>query len=183
MWIIFGKKFVKLNLEDANRLFARLTCYDYKEKPFVVRDKNGCEYWYDKEQRTIIRKNTDGQIEPKGQGTFVFKLSVSKKTGNGNITLQIQPVYQKDYEIIPYVHDGRERYSFGAGETDANEIAINRFLDEYIYKPYYKRDNIIGVELNFNKEFYVPEKLEKVEMIIEEIENLNSKLRELENLL
>ena len=139
-------------------------------------------YWYDKEQRTIIRKNTDGQIEPKGQGTFVFKLSVSKKTGNGNITLQIQPVYQKDYEIIPYVHDGRERYSFGAGEPDANEIAINRFLDEYIYKPYYKRDNIIGVELNFNKEFYVPEKLEKVEMIIEEIENLNSKLRELENL-
>ena len=176
------RKFVKLNLEDANCLFARLTCYDYKEKLFVVKDKNDCEYWYDKEQRTIIRKNKDGQIEPKGQGMFVFKLSVSKKTGSGNITLQIQPVYQKDYEIIPYVHDGRERYSFGAGEPDANEIAINRFLDEYIYKPYYKRDNIIGVELNFNKEFYVPEKLEKVEMIIEEIENLNSKLRELENL-
>lgn len=174
------KKFVKLGLDDANKLFTRLVCYDYKEKPFVVIDRDGFQYWYNKELRTIIRKDKEGKEEAKGQGAFVFKMSVSKKTGNGNITLQIQPVYQKDYEIIPYVYDSRERFSYGVGEPDANEMAINRFLDEYIFKPYYKRENTLGVELNFNKEFYVAEKIDSLDTITSEIENLNRKLQELE---
>ena len=174
------KKFVKLGLDDAKKLFARLICYDYKENLFVVTARDGLQYWYDKDQRTIIMRDKEGKEEAKGQGTFVFKFSVSKKTGNGSITLQIQPVYQKDYEIIPYVYDSRERLSFGAGEPDANEMAINRFLDEYIFKPYYKRENTIGIELNFNKEFYVPKAIDSVEKLEREIEELNIELKRIE---
>jgi type I restriction enzyme M protein len=37
--------------------------------------------------------------------------------------------------------------------------------------------NVIGVELNFNKEFYVPEKLESVEDILKELENLDKGMK------
>jgi type I restriction enzyme M protein len=40
--------------------------------------------------------------------------------------------------------------------------------------------NVVGVELNFNKEFYVPEKIEKVEDVMAEIASLNEKLKGIE---
>ena len=42
-------------------------------------------------------------------------------------------------------------------------------MKKYVFKPYVLGNNTVGVEINFNKEFYVPEKLEKVEDILEEI--------------
>ena len=57
---------------------------------------------------------------------------------------------------------------------NANEI--NAFMDKYIYKPYTLGKNTVGVEINFNKEFYVPEKLESVEDILKEIEGLDKEL-------
>jgi len=48
------------------------------------------------------------------------------------------------------------------------------------FKPYVLGNNTIGVEINFNKEFYVPEKLEKVENILKEIEALDNEFKMIE---
>lgn len=53
-------------------------------------------------------------------------------------------------------------------------------MNKYVFKPYSLGKNIVGVEINFNKEFYVPEKLEKVEDILEEIEELNNDIKQID---
>ena len=47
-------------------------------------------------------------------------------------------------------------------------------MKKYVFKPYILGNNTVGVEINFNKEFYVPEKLEKVEDILGEIKVLDT---------
>lgn len=72
-----------------------------------------------------------------------------------------------DYEIIPFnpLH---------------NEADIDAFLARYITKPFKKMGNTIGVEINFNKEFYVPETVEPVETILAEIADIDRELANLE---
>ena len=53
-------------------------------------------------------------------------------------------------------------------------------MKKYVFKPYVLDKNVVGVELNFNKEFYVPEKIDKVEDVLEEIRALNKKLMGIE---
>ena len=74
-----------------------------------------------------------------------------------------------DYEIIPHHFDAA-----------ANAAEIDAFIRKYIFKPCEKLDNTVGVEVNFNKEFYVPEKLDSVEDILKEIRDLEAKLKEVE---
>ena len=50
---------------------------------------------------------------------------------------------QKDYEIIPFHKD-----------VAANQEAIAAFMARYISKPFQYLENVVGVELNFNKIFY-----------------------------
>ena len=49
-------------------------------------------------------------------------------------------------------------------------------MKKYVFKPYVLGKNVVGVELNFNKEFYVQEKIDKVEDVMEEIRSLNNEL-------
>ena len=67
----------------------------------------------------------------------------------------------KDTEIIPY-------------SARDNDKAIRQFLEEYVrpYHAYKITKTIIGVEINFNKEFYVPEEIGTVEEIVGEIMRL-----------
>ena len=53
-------------------------------------------------------------------------------------------------------------------------------MAKYISKPFSYLENVIGVELNFNKIFYKPEALRSVEDIIGEIEILDYELKALE---
>jgi type I restriction enzyme M protein len=85
------------------------------------------------------------------------------------ITVELVPDYQKDYEIIPFRRDAEE-----------NEDAIAAFMARYITKPFEYLENVVGVELNFNKVFYKPEKLRSVEEILGEIALLDAALRDLE---
>ena len=50
-------------------------------------------------------------------------------------------------------------------------------MAKYIYKPFEYGKNVVGVELNFNKEFYVPEQLDKAEDILAEIEDLDKQIK------
>jgi len=54
-------------------------------------------------------------------------------------------------------------------------------MAKYITRPFEYIDNVIGVELNFNKVFYLPEKLRTVTNIQVEIDNLENELANLEN--
>ena len=78
--------------------------------------------------------------------------------------------FQKDYEIIPYHRD-----------PDENQAAIDAFMAKYITKPFEYLENVVGVEINFNKVFYKPEQLRSVEEILEDISELDQQLKELED--
>jgi type I restriction enzyme M protein len=86
--------------------------------------------------------------------------------------VELTPDYQKDYEIIPFHRD-----------EVANREAIAAFMAKYITKPFEYLENVVGVEINFNKVFYKPEKLRSVEEILGEIVMLDEELKELEKLI
>jgi len=144
---------------------------DYKEQPLTVTTAQG-QYAFDTEQETLI-KEADGNREALGCGKIVVKSTLKKATKKLperiEITVELTPDYQKDYEIIPFHKD-----------EDANQQAIAAFMAKYISKPFTYLDNVVGVELNFNKIFYKPEKLQPVRDILAEIEVVDKQLKELE---
>jgi type I restriction enzyme M protein len=140
-----------------------------KEENLRFVEKDGTEYRFDRNKNTIVRTK-NGQREELGCGKFAFKLSKNKKDDSFSFSASIGAEYISDYEIIPHKPDSEE-----------NKANIQVFMDKYISKPYYIKDEpTIGVELNFNKEFYVPEKVEKVDDILSELRDLEDELRKLE---
>ena len=53
-------------------------------------------------------------------------------------------------------------------------------MQRYIFKPYCLLDNTVGVEVNFNKEFYVPKTIDSVDSILTEILEIDKELANLE---
>jgi type I restriction enzyme M protein len=53
-------------------------------------------------------------------------------------------------------------------------------MARYISKPFVYLENVVGVEINFNKVFYKPEKLRGVSEILDEIATLDEELQALE---
>jgi len=143
---------------------------DYKEQPLVITTATA-QYWYDAGQETLI-KEVNGKKECLGCGKIVvkssFKKASKKQPERIEISVELTPDYQKDYEIIPFHKD-----------EAANQAEIVDFMAKYITKPFRYLDNVVGVELNFNKIFYKPEKLREVVDIIAEIYVLDDELKEL----
>lgn len=50
-------------------------------------------------------------------------------------------------------------------------------MQKYVFKPYTLGKNVVGVELNFNKEFYVPEQMDSVEDILKELDVLDMEMK------
>ncbi|NES18356.1 MAG: N-6 DNA methylase [Symploca sp. SIO3E6] len=129
-------------------------------------------YQFSIEEETLV-KEILGKQEALGCGKIVVKSVFKKKTKKLperiEITVELMPDYQKDYEIIPFYRD----------ETE-NQAAIEAFMAKYITKPFEYLENVVGVEINFNKVFYKPEKLRSVEEILEDIAALDEELRVLE---
>jgi type I restriction enzyme M protein len=144
---------------------------DYKEQPLVVTtDKE--QYSFDADQETLIKESL-GKREALGCGRIVVKSAFKKKTKTKPegivITVELTPDYQKDYEIIAYHRDPEE-----------NRAEIAAFMAKYITKPFEYLENVLGVEINFNKVFYKPERLRSVEEILDDISELDKELKELE---
>ncbi len=145
---------------------------DYKEQPLTVTTAEAL-YRFDADKETLI-KEVLGKQEELGCGKIAIKAGLKKKTKTQperiEITVELMPDYQKDYEIIPFHRDEVE-----------NQAAIAAFMKKYITKPFEYLDNVVGVEINFNKVFYKPEKLRSVEDILGEIAALDKELKGLEN--
>jgi len=147
---------------------------DYKDQPLVVTTDKAV-YSFDSDRETII-KQSGAKREELGCGKFVVKAAFKKASKTQaeriEITVELMPDYQKDYEIIPFHRD-----------EVVNREAIAAFMAKYITKPFEYLENVVGVEINFNKVFYKPEKLRSVEEILGEIASLDQELQELEKLI
>lgn len=145
--------------------------FDYKEKNLTV-FTDEAKYFYDEDKETLI-KETNGDREELGCGRIVVKASFKKATKTQKakivITAELTPDYQKDYEIIPFARNEEE-----------NQKNIGDFMAKYITKPFIYLENIIGVEINFNRIFYKPEILRPLSEIAEDLQTLDKKLKVLE---
>ena len=129
-------------------------------------------YSFDDDQETLIKEGL-GKREALGCGQIVvkatFKKGTKKQPERIEITVELTPDYQKDYEIIPFHRD-----------EAMNRAEIEAFLVKYITKPFKCLENVVGVEINFNKVFYKPEILRNVEEILGEIADIDAVLKALE---
>jgi type I restriction enzyme M protein len=152
---------------------------DYKEKDLKVYISQTQYYFYDEEKETIIKQ--DGEIQEElGCGKIIIKATYKKATKKTKIkeaknayvliTVELTPDYQKDYEIITFDKDNEQ-----------NQKNIDDFMKKYITKLFVLLNNTVGVEINFNKIFYKPEKLRALELILSDIKNINNELKILED--
>lgn len=146
---------------------------DYKEKKLTVFTKD-TSYYYDADKDTIIEQTKKDKAEL-GCGKIVIKASLKKDSKTKqpksiSITAELTQDLQKDYEIIPYSPD-----------EEANQKNIADFMAKYVTKPFEYIDNVIGVEINFNKVFYTPIELRPVTKITEDLSDLEKLLANLEN--
>lgn len=151
-------------LDDHGKSVKDSVCPD--GKAFDITDDED-SYIEDYEHGTIIHTKEDGTKEELGCGEI--KVKFTKVKSGVKRKVQIVPRLTRDYEIIPFHFDEEE-----------NRKEISNFMDKYIFKPYELGNDVIGVEVNFNKEFYVPEPIEPVDDILAEIKELDKELGEIE---
>ncbi|WP_233862049.1 HsdM family class I SAM-dependent methyltransferase [Tenacibaculum piscium] len=167
-----AKKHTSLQTYFNDELKPLVNSFDYKEANLkVITDKE--TYYFDADSESLIQQvvNTKTAL---GCGKIVIKATYKKATKTKEayilITTELVPDYQKDYEIIPYAPT----------ETE-NKQHIAEFMATYIRKPFKYIENTIGVEINFNKVFYTPEKLRSLTQITSDLQNLEKELSNLEN--
>ena len=153
---------------------------DYKESKLKVYTEKA-DYWFNEDKNTIIKQKKDAEpvegmvTEPVevGCGKIVVKTAFKKatKTKEAFITISVElsKDLEKDYEIIPY----------SPNEVD-NQQNIADFMAKYVTRPFEYLENTIGVELNFNKIFYIPEQLRDISEIQADLSALENNLAQLE---
>lgn len=145
---------------------------DYKDADLKVFTTK-TSYYFDEDKETIVEVSKDDVAEL-GCGKIVVKASYKKATKTKEarieISVELTPDYEKDYEIIPY-----------SPNEVKNQQNIANFMAKYIVKPFRYVDNVVGVELNFNKVFYKPEKLRSLQEITTDLKVLENELSNLEN--
>ncbi|MPM20292.1 hypothetical protein SDC9_66721 [bioreactor metagenome] len=151
--------------EEAGVIVSKLKSYNFKEDDFKVICAKGNQYWIDGEG-AVVGRGAVG-IQPTKYGVGTFNIKTAKSKGLTDVIIEIVPVFTNDYEIIPYSPNEEE-----------NEKQIADFMARYITKPFEYRENAVGVELNFNKEFYVPETVESTDIIIDELIKLQNELKD-----
>ena len=145
---------------------------DYKEKKLCI-GTAAATYWYDTDRETIIEETANGQQTTLGCGRIVVKSVYKKATKTApagiDILVELTPDYQKDYEIVAYDPDPAR-----------NRQQIDAFMARHVTRPFRYMENVVGVEINFNKVFYQPETLRPVYQILDDLATLEAKLSALE---
>lgn len=149
-----------------------ISSIDYKESNLKIH-KSKAIYSYDADKETIVEQVGNATTEL-GNGKILVKAAYKKATKTKDafiqITLELTKDTLKDYEIIPYLPI----------EED-NQKQIADFMAKYVTRPFEYSDNVIGVEINFNKIFYVPEQLMPITDLQAELESLENELANLQN--
>ncbi|MGV0945996.1 HsdM family class I SAM-dependent methyltransferase [Empedobacter falsenii] len=154
-----------------------ISSIDYKESYLKIHTSKTI-YSYDADKETIIETSVAEPVEAKelGNGKIVVKAAYKKETKTKDafiqITVELTKDTVKDYEIIPY-HPVEED----------NQKQIADFMAKYVTRPFEYSDNVIGVEINFNKIFYVPEQVDSLSFLIDELNEIDIVLAELNNTL
>ena len=156
-----------LQPDEADDLMDAINDAKAAGEDFRVVNQEGTALYFYNEDRHSVGKEDDQDIVYLGEGSMSIGFTTSKMLKN--LKVIFSPKTYKDYEIIPHHFDEEE-----------NAAEVNAFMQKYVFKPYKLGDNVVGVELNFNKEFYVPEHLEAAEDILKEIESLNAQIKEIE---
>jgi type I restriction enzyme M protein len=135
---------------------------------------SGEQYLYNDKEETIemMTEGVGGSVQKLGNGFIkvkaVYKKSTKKQNEDVVLEMEIKPKTETDYEIIPY--------SFC---NDKNEKSIQEFLDKWVDRPYERKQNVVGVEFNFNKIFYEPESLRGINEIESDLVKSYNKLKSL----
>ncbi len=152
----------------------KIDSIDYKESNVEIITDDAI-YGFDTDKNTLT-KNESNSIEELGCGKINIKASFKKATKTKeaviNITVELAKDLEKDYEIIPY-----------NPTKETNKQNIADFMAKYISRPFEYLDNVVGVELNFNKVFYKPEQLRSIEEITADLSELDKALNDLEETL
>jgi len=166
-----ASQYVSLDNYCSEVIKPQVSQLDYKEQPLLITTADA-NYSYDADQETLT-KEAGGIQEALGCGKIVvsasYKKATKKLTERIEISVELTADYQKDFEIIPFHKD-----------PAANQVAIEAFMTHYVSKPFVYLENVVGVELNFNKIFYKPETLDPVSKIATEIAALDKALQALE---
>ena len=154
-----------------------INAFDYKENQLIVASEDKF-YTYNSDEETILVCKTEddarnGLGKRLGCGKIQIKASYKKATKTTEakyiVTVELLTDLQKDYEIISYSPNEEE-----------NRTNIANFIATYVTRPFEYLDNTIGVEINFNKIFYQPEKLEPIQDIMADLTQLENELKTLE---
>jgi type I restriction enzyme M protein len=163
----------KITEFDSEKYFDLQDYHENFIKPIIKVYFGNVSWWYDEDKETII-KQEDEKIVELGCGKIVIRSSFKKATKTMpekiEITFELTPDYQKDYEIIPYSKDKKQ-----------NQKNIENFMVKYVTKPFIYLDNVVGIEINFNKVFYKPEKLRPLEDIVKDIDSIDEELTKLKD--
>ena len=145
--------------------------FDYKEQPLLIATADST-YYYDADQETLI-KESGGIEEALGCGKILvgasYKKASKKLPERIEINVELTADYQKDYEIIPF-------HKVPA----TNQAAIEAFMARYISKPFVYQENVVGVELNFNRVFNTPKAVTSLDSVQLELIKLETELNNLE---
>jgi type I restriction enzyme M protein len=164
-------QYASLDNYCADAIKLQVAQLDYKEQPLVITTVDA-KYYYDADKETLI-KESNGKKEELGCGKIIvsanYKKATKKLSERIEICVELTADYQKDYEIVPFYKDAA-----------ANQTAIEAFMVRYISKPFEYLENVVGVELNFNKIFYQPEKLRDVGEILGDLADIDGQLKLLE---
>ena len=136
---------------------------------------SGDVYAYDSDKSTITQTSEAGDPEFLGNGVIKVSVSYKKPTTKTGETftckVELLPKTEKDSEIIPF-------QELQKGELVINDI--DDFLGQWVEKDFDKLDNIVGVEINFNKIFYKYEKLRSIDDIVGDITSMEAEELELD---
>lgn len=171
-------EFDKENYSSLSEYFEKdikpfIASLNYKEQPLKVKTNTNI-YYYDNEQETLIKEDRKtGSREVIGCGKIVIKAAFKKATKKLplriDISAELTPDYQKDYEIVNFENC-----------PIANQNKISAHIERFVNKPFSYLDNMIGVEFNFKKEFYIPPKNNDSQDLYKIIRDLSEELHELE---
>ncbi len=152
----------------------QISSIDYKESHLKIHTPKAI-YSYDTDKETIVETSVAEPVEATelGNGKIVVKATYKKETKTKDafiqITAELTKDTVKDYEIIPY-----------QPIDEHNQQVVDDFMAKYVTRPFEYSDNVIGVEINFNKIFYVPEQLTPITNLQADLESLEEELTNLE---